>query len=36
MTTPLEPHVRAFLESVPLGLLGTIHSDGHRRQSALY
>jgi hypothetical protein len=36
MMTPLEPHVRAFVESVPLGLLGTKRSDGHRRQSALY
>ena len=36
MATPLEPHVRAFLQSVPLCVLGTIRSDGHRRQSALY
>ena len=32
----MEPHVRAFLESVPVGVLGTVRPDGTARQTTVY
>ncbi len=32
----MEPHVRRFLESVPVGVLGTVRPDGRARQSTVY
>ena len=32
----MEPHVRSFLESVPVGVLGTVRADGRARQTTVY
>ena len=32
----MEPHVRRFLESVPVGVLGTVRPDGRGRQTTVY
>jgi PPOX class probable F420-dependent enzyme len=32
----VEPHVRQFLESVPVGVLGTVRPDGRARQTTVY